>query len=147
MWSREMGGALKNVIAIAAGLAEGLGSVTTRWRSDHARLAEISRLACAAGAKRETLAGLTVLGDLVLTCTGHISRNRNVGFELGRGRPLSDVLGACAWLRRVRTTEAALAWRRATASSCRCGAGGRGHGDARIPGGAREPHAAPQRES
>jgi glycerol-3-phosphate dehydrogenase (NAD(P)+) len=107
----EMGGAMKNVIAIAAGVAEGLGlghgalaGLITRG------LAEISRLACAAGAKRETLAGLTGLGDLVLTCTGTLSRNRHVGVELARGRSLADILAGMKMVAEgVRTTEAALA--------------------------------------
>ena len=81
----EVGGALKNVIAIAAGVVEGLGLGHNALAALLTRgLAEMSRLACAAGAKRETLAGLTGLGDLVLTCTGHLSRNRHVGVELGR---------------------------------------------------------------
>jgi glycerol-3-phosphate dehydrogenase (NAD(P)+) len=107
----EIGGALKNVIAIAAGVAEGLGlghnalaGLVTRG------LAEISRLACAAGANRETLAGLTGLGDLVLTCTGSLSRNRHVGIELARGRSLPDILASMKMVAEgVRTTEAALA--------------------------------------
>ena len=107
----EIGGALKNIIAIAAGVVEGLGlghnalaALTTRG------LAEMSRLACAAGAKRETLSGLTGLGDLVLTCTGHLSRNRHVGMELASGRALQDVLGGMKMVAEgVRTTEAALA--------------------------------------
>jgi glycerol-3-phosphate dehydrogenase (NAD(P)+) len=106
----EIGGALKNIIAIAAGVVEGLGlghnalaALTTRG------LAEMSRLACAAGAKRETLSGLTGLGDLVLTCTGHLSRNRHVGMELASGRALQDVLGGMKMVAEgVRTTEAAL---------------------------------------
>jgi glycerol-3-phosphate dehydrogenase (NAD(P)+) len=107
----EMGGALKNVIAIAAGVVEGLGlghnalaGLVTRG------LAEMSRLACAAGAHRETLAGLTGLGDLVLTCTGSLSRNRHVGIELARGRSLQDILASMKMVAEgVRTTEAALA--------------------------------------
>ena len=70
----------------------------------------MSRLACAAGAKRETLSGLTGLGDLVLTCTGRLSRNRHVGVELASGRALQDVLGGMKMVAEgVRTTEAALA--------------------------------------
>lgn len=107
----EIGGALKNVIAIAAGMVEGLGlghnalaGLVTRG------LAEMSRLACAAGAKRETLAGLTGLGDLVLTCTGALSRNRHVGIELASGRAVADVLAGMKMVAEgVRTTEAALA--------------------------------------
>lgn len=107
----EIGGALKNVIAIAAGVAEGLSlghnaiaGLITRG------LAEITRLACAAGAQRETLAGLSGLGDLVLTCTGALSRNRHVGAELARDRPLQDVLSSMKMVAEgVRTTEAAIA--------------------------------------
>ena len=107
----EIGGALKNVIAIAAGVVEGLGlghnalaGLVTRG------LAEITRIACAAGAQRETLAGLAGLGDLVLTCTGSLSRNRHVGAELAHGRPLPEVLAGMKMVAEgVRTTEAALA--------------------------------------
>lgn len=106
----ELGGALKNVIAIAAGVVEttGLGhnamaALLTRG------LAEISRLAIAMGGRRDTLAGLSGLGDLVLTCTGHLSRNRQVGLELGRGRPLADILTGMRMVAEgVRTTSAAL---------------------------------------
>jgi glycerol-3-phosphate dehydrogenase (NAD(P)+) len=107
----EIGGALKNVIAIAAGLAEGLGLGHNSQAGLITRgLAEIARLACAEGARRETLAGLTGLGDLVLTCTGTLSRNRHVGLELARGRPLSEVLASMKMVAEgVRTTDAALA--------------------------------------
>ncbi len=107
----EIGGALKNVIAIAAGVAEGLGLGHNALAGLITRgLAEISRLACAAGAKRETLAGLTGLGDLVLTCTGTLSRNRHVGVELARGRRLQDILASMKMVAEgVRTTDAALA--------------------------------------
>jgi glycerol-3-phosphate dehydrogenase (NAD(P)+) len=107
----EIGGALKNVIAIAAGVAEGLGLGHNAQAGLITRgLAEMSRLACAAGANRETLAGLTGLGDLVLTCTGSLSRNRHVGIELARGRSLQDILAAMKMVAEgVRTTEAALA--------------------------------------
>jgi glycerol-3-phosphate dehydrogenase (NAD(P)+) len=107
----EIGGALKNVIAIAAGVAEGLGLGHNALAGLITRgLAEISRLACAAGGRRETLAGLTGLGDLVLTCTGSLSRNRHVGVELARGRQLADVLAGMKMVAEgVRTTDAALA--------------------------------------
>ena len=107
----EVGGALKNVIAIAAGVAEGLGLGHNAQAGLITRgLAEMSRLAGAAGANRDTLAGLTGLGDLVLTCTGTLSRNRQVGLELAKGRSLSDVLGSMKMVAEgVRTTEAALA--------------------------------------
>jgi glycerol-3-phosphate dehydrogenase (NAD(P)+) len=89
----ELGGSLKNVIAIAAGVCDGLGlghnsvaALITRG------LAEMTRLVVACGGKRETMSGLAGLGDLVLTCTGGLSRNRSVGVELGRGRPLPDII-------------------------------------------------------
>lgn len=106
----EIGGALKNVIAIAAGLVEGLGLGHNALAGLITRgLAEISRLACAAGAQRETLAGLTGLGDLVLTCTSGPSRNRRVGIELARGRPLQDIVDGTRMVAEgVRTTRAAL---------------------------------------
>jgi glycerol-3-phosphate dehydrogenase (NAD(P)+) len=91
----ELGGALKNIIAIAAGVCHGLGlghnsiaGLITRG------LSEISRLVVACGGCQETMAGLAGLGDLVLTCTGGLSRNRSVGVELGRGRRLSDIIAA-----------------------------------------------------
>ena len=107
----EIGGALKNVIAIAAGVAEGLGLGHNAQAGLITRgLAEISRVACAAGARRETLAGLSGLGDLVLTCTGALSRNRHVGIELAHGRALSDVLAGMKMVAEgVRTTQAAQA--------------------------------------
>jgi glycerol-3-phosphate dehydrogenase (NAD(P)+) len=107
----EIGGALKNVIAIAAGAVEGLGLGHNAMAALITRgLAEISRLACAVGGRRETLAGLSGLGDLVLTCTGDLSRNRRVGIELGRGRPLDEILAGLHMVAEgVRTTGAALA--------------------------------------
>jgi glycerol-3-phosphate dehydrogenase (NAD(P)+) len=107
----EIGGALKNVIAIAAGVVEGLGLGHNALAGLITRgLAEITRLACAAGARRDTLAGLTGLGDLVLTCTGSLSRNRHVGSELARGRSLNEVLAGMKMVAEgVRTTDAALA--------------------------------------
>ena len=89
----ELAGAMKNVIAIAAGVCQGLGlghnplaALITRG------LAEMTRLSVAFGARPETLTGLAGLGDLVLTCTGALSRNRYVGVELGKGRPLTEIL-------------------------------------------------------
>ncbi len=107
----EIGGALKNVIAIAAGCVEGLGLGHNAMAALITRgLAEISRLACAEGARRETLSGLSGLGDLVLTCTGDLSRNRRVGIELGRGRALLEILREIRMVAEgVRTTGAALA--------------------------------------
>jgi glycerol-3-phosphate dehydrogenase (NAD(P)+) len=107
----EIGGALKNVIAIAAGVVEGLGLGHNALAALITRgLAEITRLACAAGGRRDTLAGLSGLGDLVLTCTGSLSRNRHVGIELARGRSLHEVLAGMKMIAEgVRTTGAALA--------------------------------------
>jgi glycerol-3-phosphate dehydrogenase (NAD(P)+) len=107
----ELGGALKNVIALAAGVAHGLNlgynssaALITRG------IAEMTRLAIACGGRRQTLAGLSGVGDLVLTCTGSLSRNRTVGIELGRGRQLPDIIvslnGKVA--EGVRSTAAAL---------------------------------------
>ncbi|HKP87611.1 MAG TPA: NAD(P)H-dependent glycerol-3-phosphate dehydrogenase [Blastocatellia bacterium] len=89
----ELGGAVKNVVAIASGVVRGLGFGTNAVAAIITRgLAEMTRLALAQGARAETMAGLAGLGDLVLTCTGELSRNRHVGVELGRGRKLSDIL-------------------------------------------------------
>ena len=107
----EIGGALKNVIAIAAGCVEGLGLGHNALAALITRgLAEMSRLAIAEGGRRDTLSGLSGLGDLVLTCTGDLSRNRQVGIELGRGRSLEQILGGMHMVAEgVRTTRAALA--------------------------------------
>ena len=107
----EIGGAFKNVIAIAAGVVEGLGLGHNALAALITRgLAEMTRLACAAGGRRETLSGLGGLGDLVLTCTGALSRNRHVGIELARGRSLHDVLAGMKMIAEgVRTTGAVLA--------------------------------------
>jgi glycerol-3-phosphate dehydrogenase (NAD(P)+) len=107
----EIGAASKNIIAIAAGVVAGLGLGHNTLAALITRgLAEISRLASALGGRRETLSGLTGLGDLVLTCTGALSRNRQVGFELGRGRPVAEVLGGMKMVAEgVLTTGAALA--------------------------------------
>jgi glycerol-3-phosphate dehydrogenase (NAD(P)+) len=89
----EIGGAVKNVIAVAAGVSDGLGfGSNTRAALITRGLAEISRLAIRLGADRATLAGLAGLGDLILTCTGDLSRNRQVGLALGRGQKLDDIL-------------------------------------------------------
>jgi glycerol-3-phosphate dehydrogenase (NAD(P)+) len=107
----ELGGALKNVIAIAAGVCDGLelghnsiAALITRG------LAEMTRLAVACGGRLETMAGLAGLGDLVLTCTGGLSRNRSVGVELGHGRKLSDILSGMHGMvaEGVFTTQAAV---------------------------------------
>jgi glycerol-3-phosphate dehydrogenase (NAD(P)+) len=107
----EIGGAMKNIIAIAAGVVEGLGLGHNSMAALITRgLAEISRLAAAEGGRKETLAGLSGLGDLVLTCTGDLSRNRQVGVRLGLGESLGDILGGMRMVAEgVRTTGAALA--------------------------------------
>lgn len=89
----ELGGALKNVIAIAAGTVDGLGfGHNSRAGLITRGLAEIGRVAARRGANPLTLAGLSGMGDLVLTCTGELSRNRTVGYELGKGRKLGEIL-------------------------------------------------------
>jgi glycerol-3-phosphate dehydrogenase (NAD(P)+) len=89
----ELGGALKNVMAVATGIAEGLGlGFNARAALITRGLAEMTRLGVALGAEQSTFAGLAGLGDLVLTCTGSLSRNRAVGVEVGKGRKLEDVL-------------------------------------------------------
>lgn len=107
----ELGGAVKNVIAIAAGIVSGLGlghnsaaALITRG------IAETTRLAIACGGHSETLSGLSGIGDLVLTCTGSLSRNRTVGIELGKGRKLAAILAGLHGkvAEGVRTTSAAL---------------------------------------
>lgn len=110
----EIGASLKNVIAIAAGVVVGLGlghntlaALVTRG------LAEITRLAVAAGGTPQTLAGLAGLGDLVLTCTGDLSRNRRVGFELAAGRRLAEIVQSMRMVAEgVETTAAAVAMAR-----------------------------------
>jgi glycerol-3-phosphate dehydrogenase (NAD(P)+) len=106
----EIGGSLKNIIAIAAGVVEGLGLGHNALAALITRgLAEVTRLAVALGAQRDTLAGLAGLGDLVLTCTGDLSRNRHVGLELARGRSLAEILASTKMVAEgVRTTHAAL---------------------------------------
>ena len=107
----ELGGALKNVIAIAAGVAAGVGLGYNSAAGLMTRgIAEITRLAVACGGRRETLAGLSGVGDLVLTCTGSLSRNRTVGEALGKGRKLPEILASLGGkvAEGVRTTRAAL---------------------------------------
>jgi glycerol-3-phosphate dehydrogenase (NAD(P)+) len=108
MVGTELGGALKNVMALAAGIVAGLGLGSNSVAAMITRgLAEMTRLALAEGARVETLMGLAGLGDLVLTCTGSLSRNRYVGHELGRGRALEEVLaGMNEVAEGVRTTRA-----------------------------------------
>jgi len=107
----ELGGAVKNVIAIAAGVCAGLGfgfnslaALVTRG------LSEMTRLAVACGGKRDTLGGLAGMGDLLLTCTGELSRNRSVGVQLGQGRKLAEIVGSTRMIAEgVLTTAATLA--------------------------------------
>ncbi len=107
----ELGGSLKNIVAIAAGVCDGLGlghnsvaALITRG------LAEITRLVVACGGRQETMSGLAGLGDLVLTCTGGLSRNRSVGVELGQGRNLNDIIAGMHGMvaEGVLTTNAAI---------------------------------------
>jgi glycerol-3-phosphate dehydrogenase (NAD(P)+) len=104
----ELGGAVKNVMAVAAGIVSGLGLGTNSVAALITRgLAEITRLALAEGARIETMMGLAGLGDLVLTCTGSLSRNRFVGQELGKGRPLVAIVGGMQEVAEgVKTTRA-----------------------------------------
>lgn len=107
----EVGAALKNVVAIAAGVCHGLGLGSNTKAALIARgLAEITRLAVAMGGQRETLAGLAGLGDLVLTCSGDLSRNRMVGIELARGHSLPEILASTRMVAEgVETCDAAIA--------------------------------------
>ncbi|MBN2791588.1 MAG: NAD(P)-dependent glycerol-3-phosphate dehydrogenase [Desulfuromonadales bacterium] len=105
----ELGGAMKNVIALAAGVSDGLGfGHNTRAALITRGLAEMTRLGLRLGGSMETFAGLAGMGDLVLTCTGDLSRNRSVGIELGRGRKITDILaGMQAVAEGVKTTLSA----------------------------------------
>jgi glycerol-3-phosphate dehydrogenase (NAD(P)+) len=105
----ELGGALKNVVAIAAGLSDGLGfGHNSRAALITRGLAEIGRLACKLGAHPLTVSGLSGMGDLVLTCTGDLSRNRHVGLELGRGKKLAQILSEMTMVAEgVRTAKSA----------------------------------------
>jgi len=106
----EIGASLKNVIAIAAGVCAGLGLGANTMAALITRgLAEITRLSVAAGGESRTMAGLAGLGDLVLTCNGELSRNRTVGFQLGQGRKLDEILGGMRMVAEgVQTTYAAM---------------------------------------
>lgn len=107
----ELGGALKNVVALAAGIADGLGfGHNSRAALITRGLAEISRLGVALGAQPLTFLGLSGMGDLVLTCTGDLSRNRTVGLRLGQGEKLGEILASMrAVAEGVKTCEAAVA--------------------------------------
>jgi len=105
----ELGGALKNVYAIGAGISDGLGfGHNTRAAMITRGLAEMARIGARLGANPLTFAGLAGIGDLVLTCTGDLSRNRQVGLELGRGRKIADIIaGMNAVAEGVKTAKAA----------------------------------------
>jgi glycerol-3-phosphate dehydrogenase (NAD(P)+) len=107
----ELAGAMKNVMALAAGACQGLGLGANSLAALITRgLAEMTRLAMAMGGKPETLGGLAGMGDLILTCYGELSRNRRVGFELGQGRPLQEILSGMSMIAEgVGTTAALLA--------------------------------------
>jgi glycerol-3-phosphate dehydrogenase (NAD(P)+) len=104
----ELGGAIKNVMAIAAGTSDGLGfGHSTRAALITRGLAEMTRLGLSMGAEAQTFSGLAGLGDLILTCTGDLSRNRQVGLELGRGRTLQEILAGMRMVAEgIRTTKA-----------------------------------------
>lgn len=105
----EISGALKNVVALAAGICDGLGyGLNTRAALVTRGLVEIRRLGMALGADPHTFAGLSGLGDLMLTCTGDLSRNRQVGMKLGQGRKLQEILDEMHMVAEgVRTTKSA----------------------------------------
>jgi glycerol-3-phosphate dehydrogenase (NAD(P)+) len=107
----EVGGAVKNVLAIATGIADGLGlGLNARAALITRGLAEMSRLGVTLGGRAETFTGLTGLGDLILTATGDLSRNRTVGLQLAAGRTLDDILGALGHVAEgVRCAQAVLA--------------------------------------
>jgi glycerol-3-phosphate dehydrogenase (NAD(P)+) len=106
----EIGGSIKNVVAIGAGVLHGMGLGHNAMAALITRgLAEMTRLAVAMGGKPQTLAGLAGLGDLVLTCTGDLSRNRTVGVELARGRKLDEIVSSMKMVAEgVKTTDAAV---------------------------------------
>jgi glycerol-3-phosphate dehydrogenase (NAD(P)+) len=108
---QELGGALKNIVAIAAGICDGLGYGTnTRAALITRGLAEITRLGVNMGARPLTFSGLAGLGDLVLTCTGDLSRNRTVGIKLGQGKKLGEILAEMEMVAEgVKTTKSAMA--------------------------------------
>jgi len=117
----ELGGALKNVVAIAAGICAGLGLGNNSVAGLVTRgLSEMTRLVVACGGRAETMAGLAGLGDLVLTCTGSLSRNRSVGVELGRGRSLPDIVASMRERLRKESSPAQPLhnWLSTTASKC-----------------------------
>ena len=106
----EIGGSIKNVVAIGAGVLHGMGLGHNAMAALITRgLAEMTRLAVAMGGQQQTLAGLAGLGDLVLTCTGDLSRNRTLGIELAKGRKLDDIVNSMKMVAEgVKTTNAAV---------------------------------------
>jgi glycerol-3-phosphate dehydrogenase (NAD(P)+) len=106
----EIGGSIKNVVAIGAGVLHGMGLGHNAMAALITRgLAEMTRLAVAMGGRQQTLAGLAGLGDLVLTCTGDLSRNRTLGIELAKGRKLDDIVNSMKMVAEgVKTTNAAV---------------------------------------
>ena len=106
----EIGGSIKNVVAIGAGVLHGMGLGNNAMAALITRgLAEMTRLAVAMGGRPQTLAGLAGLGDLVLTCTGDLSRNRTVGIELACGRKLDEIVSSMKMVAEgVKTTDAAV---------------------------------------
>jgi glycerol-3-phosphate dehydrogenase (NAD(P)+) len=106
----ELGGVVNNVMAIATGVSDGLGyGLNARAATITRGLAEIMRLAISMGGRPETLSGLAGIGDLVLTCTGDLSRNRQVGLRLGRGESIDSILGSMRMVAEgVRNTKAVL---------------------------------------
>lgn len=116
----ELGGAVKNIMAIASGISDGLGfGQNARAALITRGLSEMSRLGAALGANPATFMGLSGMGDLVLTCTGDLSRNRRVGLAIGRGQTLEEVLGACTtWPKGSRRRKPCSPWAASSASSC-----------------------------
>ena len=117
----ELGGAMKNVLAVATGVADGMQmGLNARAGLITRGIAEMMRLGAAIGARAETLMGLAGLGDLVLTCTGDLSRNRRLGLALGRGVPLQRAVAEIGQVvESVQTVDTVMQLARDTASSCR----------------------------
>jgi glycerol-3-phosphate dehydrogenase (NAD(P)+) len=121
MVGAELGGAMKNVLAVATGVADGMQlGLNARAGLITRGLNEMLRLAAAIGGKPETLMGLAGLGDLVLTCTGDLSRNRRLGLALGRGQTLQDAVREIGQVvESVQTADEVMRQAAATASTCR----------------------------
>ena len=121
MIGAELGGAMKNVLAVATGVADGMQmGLNARAGLITRGLAEMLRLGAAIGARPETLMGLAGLGDLVLTCTGDLSRNRRLGLALGRGVPLQEAVAEIGQVvESVQTVDTVMRLARLNGSSCR----------------------------